>query len=56
MKKSQEKLTAQADLKLKSIDESKRGAELQIEVLTRTNGDLLTRLAPHATPPALFIS
>jgi hypothetical protein len=48
MKKSQEKIATQADQKVKNIDESRRGAELQIEVLTRTNGDLLTRFE-HAS-------
>lgn len=43
MKKVQDRISNQADLKVKSIEESRKSVELQIEVLTRTNGDLLSR-------------
>ena len=43
MKKYQDKVNNQADLKIKHIDESKKGVEFQIEILTRTNGELLTK-------------
>lgn len=44
MKKYQDKVNNQADVKIRHIDESRKGIEFQIEVLTRTNGELLARL------------
>lgn len=43
MKKYQDKINSQADMKIRHIDESRKGIEFQIEVLTRTNGELLSR-------------
>jgi hypothetical protein len=45
MKKHQDKVVAQAEVKIKTIDDTRKGAELQIEVLTRTNGELLSRFS-----------
>jgi hypothetical protein len=42
-KKSQEKLSTQMDTKLRNIDETRKGAELQIEVMSRTNADLMAK-------------
>lgn len=42
-KKNQEKLSNQMDTKLRNIDETRKGAELQIEVMSRTNADLMAK-------------
>jgi len=43
-KRTQEKMSNQMDTKIRNIDETRKGAEVQIDALTRTNAELLSRL------------
>jgi hypothetical protein len=42
-RKNQDKMSSQMDTKIRNIDETRKGAELQIDVLSRTNADLIAR-------------
>ena len=42
-RQKQDKISHQMDSKIRNIDETRKGAELQIEVLTRTNAELISR-------------